>query len=254
MKFFSAIAVVLLVVAQSFAAQIAVLRNGNTIPHERHEVLGAITRLYVGPDPTSYIEVPTEQIEHFEADPTPRVVPANPRIDKTALAPLNVGDAVNQSSNRYHLDPDFINSVIHAESGFKVRAVSPKGAQGLMQLMPQTAANLGVKNSFDPAGNVDGGTRYLRELLEMYNFDVVKALAAYNAGPHRVEKYKGVPPYRETQAYISRIIRDYNRKKLAQRKAATAAAKKSAATTKPKVATPITKSAALTNQSQQASR
>jgi soluble lytic murein transglycosylase-like protein len=115
--------------------------------------------------------------------------------------------------------------VIRAESGFKVHAVSPKGAQGLMQLMPQTASKLGVPNAFDPQANVDGGTRYLRELLEKYNFDLVKALAAYNAGPHRVDQYHGVPPYRETRHYVASIVRDFNRKKLAQQKAAKAAAK-----------------------------
>ncbi|HLI64573.1 MAG TPA: lytic transglycosylase domain-containing protein, partial [Terriglobales bacterium] len=97
-------------------------------------------------------------------------------------------------------------------------AVSPKGAQGLMQLMPKTALQLGVKNSFDPEDNVDGGVRYLRALLLYYNNDMVKALAAYNAGPQRVQQYHGVPPYRETRAYVARVIRDYNRKKIAERK------------------------------------
>jgi soluble lytic murein transglycosylase-like protein len=106
--------------------------------------------------------------------------------------------------------------VIRAESGFNSRAVSKKGAQGLMQLMPQTASQLGVGNAFDARANVDGGTKYLRELLEKYNYDVPKALAAYNAGPARVDRYRGVPPYSETQAYVARIIRDYNRKKLAE--------------------------------------
>ena len=108
--------------------------------------------------------------------------------------------------------------MIRAESGNNPRAVSRKGAQGLMQLMPQTASNLGVKNSFDPAENVDGGVRYLRELLLQYNGDAAKALAAYNAGPQRVQQYNGVPPYRETHAYVARVITDYNRKKLADRK------------------------------------
>jgi soluble lytic murein transglycosylase-like protein len=89
-----------------------------------------------------------------------------------------------------------------------------------MQLMPQTASQLGVANPFDPKANVDGGTKYLRELIERYNFDLVKALAAYNAGPQRVEQYGGVPPYRETRAYVARIVRDFNKKKLAQQKLA----------------------------------
>jgi soluble lytic murein transglycosylase-like protein len=123
---------------------------------------------------------------------------------------------VNGAGQRHQIDPDFINSVIRAESGFNNRAVSRKGAQGLMQLMPQTASQLGVANSFDPNANVEGGTKYLRELLEKYNYDVPKALAAYNAGSRRVDQYHGVPPYFETQTYVAKIIRDYNRKKLAQ--------------------------------------
>jgi soluble lytic murein transglycosylase-like protein len=132
---------------------------------------------------------------------------------------------VNAASGRYRLDPDLVNSVIKAESGFHVRAVSPKGAQGLMQLMPGTASLLGVPDAFDAQANVDGGTKYLRELLERYNFDLVKALAAYNAGPQRVEQFGGVPPYYETRAYVARIVRDFNKKKIAQEKAANAAAK-----------------------------
>jgi len=120
------------------------------------------------------------------------------------------------AGERHQIDPDFINSVIRAESGFHSNAVSKKGAQGLMQLMPGTASQLGVANSFDPNSNVEGGTKYLRELLEKYNYDPVKALAAYNAGSKRVDQYHGVPPYYETQAYIARIIRDYNQKKIAE--------------------------------------
>ena len=141
--------------------------------------------------------------------------------------PISVQDAVHDASGRYRLDPDLLNSVIRAESGFNPHAVSPKGARGLMQLMPQTASKLGVPNAFDPQANVDGGTRYLRELLERYNFDLIKALAAYNAGPERVEQYGGVPPYRETRAYVTRIVKDFNKKKLAQQKAAGAGQKTS---------------------------
>jgi soluble lytic murein transglycosylase-like protein len=133
-----------------------------------------------------------------------------------------LNEVVTRASGRYRLDPDLVTSVIKAESGFNVRAVSPKGAQGLMQLMPGTASQLGVPNAFDPQANVEGGARYLRELLERYNFDLVKALAAYNAGPQRVEQYGGVPPYYETRAYVARVVRDFNKKKAAQQKTATA--------------------------------
>jgi soluble lytic murein transglycosylase-like protein len=133
---------------------------------------------------------------------------------------VDLNEVVNSASDRYRLDPDLVNSVIKAESGFNSHAVSPKGAQGLMQLMPGTASQLGVPNAFDPRANVEGGTRYLRELLERYNFDLVKALAAYNAGPQRVEQFRGVPPYYETRAYVARIVKDFNKKKIAQQKAA----------------------------------
>jgi membrane-bound lytic murein transglycosylase MltF len=194
----------------SAGADVAVLRNGFSIRHERREIVGSVTRLYLGADKNGYVDVPTADIESFEQD-----------LSASTAAPhsQSVDEVVNAASGRYHLDPDLINSVIHAESGFNPRAVSPKGAQGLMQLMPQTASRLGVANSFDPGDNLEGGTRYLRELLERYNFDLIKALAAYNAGPGRVEQYHGVPPYYETQAYVARIIRDFNRKKLAERKA-----------------------------------
>ena len=215
------------------AAEVAVLRNGFTIKHERREIVGDLTRLYVTPDGSSFIDVPTIEIEHFEAaPPEPVEVPASSpdakavNLRPAAVAkpsripqrPVDLSQVVNEASGRYRLDPDLVNSVIKAESDFKVRAVSPKGAQGLMQLMPGTAAQLGVPNAFDPEANVDGGTRYLRELLERYNFDLVKALAAYNAGPHRVEQFGGVPPYYETRAYVAKIVKDFNKKKIAQGK------------------------------------
>jgi soluble lytic murein transglycosylase-like protein len=124
---------------------------------------------------------------------------------------------VNAASTRNNIDRDLILSVIRAESGFNPDAVSPKGAQGLMQLMPQTAARLGVQNALDPATNVEGGTRYLGQLLARYHNNLLLALAAYNAGPQRVEQYRGVPPFRETRVYVARIIRDLNRKRSTQR-------------------------------------
>ena len=211
-----------------FASDLAVLRNGFAIRHERHQVLGAVTRLFVSADGSSFVDVPTAEIEHFEttlADPKPAATqnPAEAQSAHLNVANLNrtdLSEVINSASNRYRLDPDLVNSVIRAESGFNVRAVSRKGARGLMQLMPQTSSQLGVGNAFDAQANVEGGTRYLRELLERYNFDLVKALAAYNAGPRRVEQFGGVPPYYETRAYVARIVRDFNRKKLAQKSVA----------------------------------
>lgn len=202
------------------AAEVAMLRNGFTIRHEHRLEVGDNTRLFFDGDNASFIDVPTADIEGFEKDLSQPAVPTTaPEAAPKALPPApDLNQVVNSASAAYHLDPDLVNSVIHAESGFNSHAVSRKGAQGLMQLMPDTASKLGVANAFDPQSNVAGGSRYLRELLERYNFDLIKALAAYNAGPERVEKYKGVPPYRETHDYVARIVREYNRKKIAQEK------------------------------------
>jgi soluble lytic murein transglycosylase-like protein len=241
----------LLLAIPASATDLAILHNGFSVRHERRENLGAKTRLYLSAGNSSYIDIATDQIERFEKDMAPPVAPAASSASPTAslaiapqriattanvvapAKPQNLNDVINTISDRHHLDPDLISSVIHAESGFNPRAVSPKGARGLMQLMPQTASKLGVSNSFDPGANVEGGTRYLSELLQRYNFDLIKALAAYNAGPGRVEQYRGVPPYYETRAYVAKIVRDFNRKKLAERKAAAATAKLSKKVTKP---------------------
>jgi hypothetical protein len=213
------------------AAELAILRNGFTIRHEHRLVIGTTTRLYLASDDENFTDVPTVEITGYEKElslpmpvvPTPASLPPanHSSINGGKSAPtLPLNQVVDSASAIYHLDPDLVNSVIHAESGFNPHAVSPKGARGLMQLMPGTASQLGVNDPFDPQANVTGGSRYLRELLERYNFDLVKALAAYNAGPQRVEQYRGVPPFRETRAYVARIVHEYNKKKMAQEKAA----------------------------------
>lgn len=165
---------------------------------------------------TGYIDVQTAEIERIEPDDTPATAPAS------AQAPpaKTITDHLSEASQTSGIDRDFLESVVHHESSFNPKAVSPKGARGLMQLMPGTADQLGVKDSFDPEQNIQGGTTYLKQLLEQYHGDAQKALAAYNAGPHRVQQYKGVPPYRETRAYVARIIKEYNQKKLAEERAA----------------------------------
>ena len=251
MRFSKALAIALVaLVAQlpALAGDIAVLRNGRSISFVRKEQLGDTTRLYTS---DGYVDILTDQIESFEVEetpPTPPQQPPAPQPDTTTqqtvpansvpLQPVarsnsgvDLDELVRDASQRRQLDPDFVNSVIKAESNFKTRAVSPKGAQGLMQLMPQTAAQLGVSNAFDPRANVDAGTTYLSQLLDLYHDDPILALAAYNAGPQRVQQYHGVPPYRETHAYIARIVRDFNAKKTAQKAAqAQASAKKNSPT------------------------
>jgi soluble lytic murein transglycosylase-like protein len=200
-----------LALGQLHAAEMANLRNGFSIRHEIHETLGETLRLYLSSDTSAgYVDVSTADIESFE------VAPPDGKVSRSAANGRELQAIISDASASSRIDADFIASVIRAESGGNPRAVSKKGAQGLMQLMPQTASQLGVGNSFDPEQNVEGGVRYLRELLLQYNGDAVKALAAYNAGPHRVHQYNGVPPYRETHVYVARVINDYNRKKLAE--------------------------------------
>lgn len=159
--------------------------------------------------------------------PAAQSVAINPVATNKVTAPasattqaFDLDQVVREASSRNRLDPDFVRSVISAESNFKTHAVSKKGALGLMQLMPATAAQLGVVDPFDPKANVEAGAAHLSALLDRYNNDPIKALAAYNAGAHRVKQYNGVPPYRETRAYINKIVRDFNAKKRAQMKAA----------------------------------
>ncbi len=115
-------------------------------------------------------------------------------------------DLILKASEKHNVEPALIKAVIKAESNFNHRAVSPKGARGLMQLMPATASSLQVQDIFHPENNIDGGVRYLRYLLNYFNGNLYLALAAYNAGENAVIKYRGIPPYRETQTYIRRVL------------------------------------------------
>jgi hypothetical protein len=207
-----AVALFALVSLSTSAAQMAILQNGFAIRHVSREVRGNVTRLYLTTSRDNYVEVATPEIARIEAEDRPVPVPPVPVAVPAPVSSLD--EVVRAACVRNRVDPDLVNSLIAVESGFNPNAVSRKGAQGLMQLMPGTAARLGVTDAFDPTDNVEGGTRYLRELLAQYHNDLTKTLAAYNAGPERVEQYHGLPPYPETVAYVSRIIREFHRKKL----------------------------------------
>jgi soluble lytic murein transglycosylase-like protein len=189
------------------AGEYAVLANGARLHVDRHDADGAKVRLYYS---TGFVELASNSVVGYEADESvaPAAVVAMTAVAAPASAmategptPLELADA---AADRYGLPRALVRSVMAAESGFEPLAISPKGAIGLMQLMPGTAQVLGA-DPHDPAQNVDAGTRYLRDLLEKYNYGLRHALAAYNAGPGAVDKYNGVPPYRETIDYISRI-------------------------------------------------
>ena len=132
------------------------------------------------------------------------------------VPPAQVDALVQQNSAAWGVDPDLIRAVMANESGFNANATSSAGAQGLMQLMPETAASLGVTDAYNPEQNVWGGTRYLRSMLDRFGGNVTKAVAAYNAGPNAVESHDGVPPYAETQAYVENVLNSYQQYKNAQ--------------------------------------
>jgi len=198
---FAAAALVLLA-APSAGAEIAVLANGQTLKITARRV--EADRIYLSLKDGGEVGLLKAEVTGFVPDEV---------IDEV-LAPTAAGTDVAlaiATARRHGLDPNLVLAVVAVESGFQPDAVSHKGAQGLMQLMPATARELGVTDVLDPAQNLDGGTRYLRMLVARYGGDLGKVLAAYNAGPGAVKRHRGVPPYRETHHYIDRVLKRYQR-------------------------------------------
>jgi hypothetical protein len=202
--------------AVASSADLVELRNGSLVRVDHRETRGNSTRLFMDGGSENFVDIATDQIISFEKIEDEKQSDAAPAPTPVPARAQTLEEIVQEACAKYSIDPDIVMSLIRAESSYDPKAVSRKGAQGLMQLMPKTAALLGVDNPMDAASNVDGGTRYLVSLLNEYNRDLTKALAAYNAGPARVDKYHGVPPYRETIMYINRVVRDLYSRKIAK--------------------------------------
>jgi hypothetical protein len=194
-------------VSRAAGAEIALLTSGTTLKLEGHrEEEGLVVLLLQG---GGEIAIPPEAVRGFVPDEVVEEVvgeivgPADADLRALAVA----------AARRHGLDPGLVLAVVSVESGFRPGAVSPRGAQGLMQLMPGTARSLGVEDALDPEENLDGGTRHLGALLSLYGGDVERALAAYNAGEGAVARHGGIPPFRETREYVKKVLERYEKAK-----------------------------------------
>ncbi len=232
----------LLLAAPALRAEYVVLRSGQRLTVTGYQLLGDKYRLQMK---GGAVEIGADDVVAIEPEDVFVPVPAKP-----VVAPP-YRELVAAAAARYSVDADLITSVIAVESNFDPKAVSRKNARGLMQLLPETAVRLGVKNIDDPQENIDAGTRYLRDLLQKYHNDLVLTLAAYNAGPERVQQYGRVPPFAETISYVRRVKHGYEKSKSEASKKTPVtkmSATKSQAT--PAAGTMPTPSLPLTSQSQ----
>ena len=196
--------------APPLRAEYVVLRSGQRLKVTGYQLQGDKYHLQLS---GGFVEVAAADVVAIEPEDTFAPLPAAP---PPAAGPQPFyRDLVEAAAKRYNMDADLITSVIAVESNFDQKAVSRKNARGLMQLLPETAVQLGVKNIDDPAENINAGTRYLRDLLQKYNNDIALALAAYNAGPDKVQLYGRVPPYAETVSYVRRVKRGFEKSKSA---------------------------------------
>ncbi len=215
------------VVLPAHAAERVTLSNGFTVDCHHHAPVDDRVRLYLSAGEDNFIEMVPDQIVSVESvpDPPPTLVAdappaagnANPNAN---LSPADLAEMLARAGHAHNLDVDLLASLVKAESGGNARAVSRAGAKGLMQLMPRTASDLGVADSFKPEQNVRGGSTYLDWLLTRYHENLAMALAAYNAGPAAVDKYHGIPPYHETKVYVASVIHEFNRRVAAREKQA----------------------------------
>jgi soluble lytic murein transglycosylase-like protein len=219
----------------AYAAERITLANGFDMVCDHHALVEGRVRVYPKAAAPDYFELSPEAIGAVETVPDMPEEPAqasaetaNPsaagkplvkQVD-TRLTAADLHQLLSKAGSEHNVDEDLLASVVKAESGGNVRATSRAGARGLMQLMPGTAQQLGVADSFAPEQNVRGGTAYLDWLLTRYHDNLVLALAAYNAGPEAVDRYRGIPPYHETRAYVARVVHEFNRRVAAREKMA----------------------------------
>jgi len=190
--------------ARAARAEYVVLKSGQRLVVTSYQLVGDTYKFQIA---GGIAEIPASEVVAIEPEEVFHSAPRNTLVD------IPYASLILAASKHHGVDADLIVSVITAESKFNPKAISRKNARGLMQLLPETATRLGVKNIFDPEQNIEAGTRYLRELLDRYNNDLTLTLAAYNAGPQRVELYKSVPPYRETLSYVRRVQQTYKARK-----------------------------------------
>jgi soluble lytic murein transglycosylase-like protein len=191
--------------APASRAEYVVLRSGQRLAVTGYQIIGDRYHLQMK---GGTVDVPAEQVAAIEPE---EVFTPVPHVE---VSQEPFGDLIRAAAKRYSVDADLITSVIAAESNFDPRAISRRNARGLMQLLPTTATRLGVKNIFDPQENIDAGAHYLSDLLLLYKNDLALTLAAYNAGPERVQHYgQRVPPFAETISYVQRVKQTYSQRK-----------------------------------------
>jgi hypothetical protein len=211
----------------AMAAERLTLANGFDLVCNRHETIGDRIRVYPKADDSNYFDLKPDAITGYETVPDPPDETAAEKKQSDAQTVSNRADAqlkdarltaadlhqlLSKAGQEHNVDEDLLASLVKAESNGNVRATSRAGARGLMQLMPGTAQQLGVADSFAPDENVQGGTAYLDSLLTRYHDNIALALAAYNAGPQAVDRYHGIPPYHETRVYVARVVHEFNRR------------------------------------------
>jgi soluble lytic murein transglycosylase-like protein len=197
--------------APAYAFEHLTLRNGQTQDCLRHEAVGDHVRIYTSAE--NYFEIKAADLVSVDVlpDPVAAATAAAPPLTRSDL-----GEMLAAAGHQHNIDADLLASIVKAESNGQTKAVSHAGAQGLMQLMPGTAREMGVSDSFEPQQNINGGTQYFDGLLTRYHDNIALAVAAYNAGPAAVDRYHGIPPYRETRVYVARVINEFNHRKKMQ--------------------------------------